>query len=551
MVAMVVVTFREAKLGMTLKVERRRVEDGERGRSLSSSRLAMVVDEIHSSSRACGKVNVGDELVGVDGRLVTAESLEAVTKRIGRRRPVELAFVARATKDRHKRRRHEATSLELSPRPVAPPRRKRDLSVGARCELTWRPEGYEMFRGDGNPIDEEEGDSSAARVKSAFVKGTYCRCRVVGYDDEDFYSLAYESGPHSSSKQKSTVESLFVDCDETSFGFSKVTRENVVLNYADLPFRPEYPWFLLSISALQIIMFVCFSAEKKHTKLEKGLWMRVVGSFPDCQDLRPEVWRFFSYAFVHAGARHVCLNVVLQMIFGLPLEIIHGAKHTALIYGLGVIAGGLVSAVVRPYDAVVGSSGGVYALMGCHLGNLALNWHSMERGSFLGRKTRLAFYALLLSVDVAQYSFAPHPNVSYATHSGGYLAGFALAFSLLIHLDAHQKGLTETKHHIKKYLRYFVAFSASSAAVGLVFVVAFNWPPTSLGKSCPCCETLLNCKGLRPSDYGLLSCSKKGYVNFRGFYDTHSQHQGATCQEIYDFVAASTQNILPFLPPIK
>ena len=40
--------------------------------------------------------------------------------------------------------------------------------------------------------------------------------------------------------------------------------------------------------------------------------------------------------FVHNGANHVIFNIVLQIIFGLPLNMVHGSLKFGLIYELGV-----------------------------------------------------------------------------------------------------------------------------------------------------------------------------------------------------------------------
>jgi hypothetical protein len=39
---------------------------------------------------------------------------------------------------------------------------------------------------------------------------------------------------------------------------------------------------------------------------------------------------------VHNGANHIIFNIVLQIIFGLPLNMVHGSMKFGLIYELGV-----------------------------------------------------------------------------------------------------------------------------------------------------------------------------------------------------------------------
>ena len=63
---------------------------------------------------------------------------------------------------------------------------------------------------------------------------------------------------------------------------------------------------------------------------------------------------------LHQGYVHLAGNVAMQLIFGLPVEYIHGPLRLALIYEAGVVAGALTCALFDPYSVVVGASGGVY-----------------------------------------------------------------------------------------------------------------------------------------------------------------------------------------------
>jgi hypothetical protein len=69
--------------------------------------------------------------------------------------------------------------------------------------------------------------------------------------------------------------------------------------------------------------------------------MRVVGEFPGCGDLRPEWWRLWSHQLVHAGYSHLVNNMVMQVVFGLPINMVHGNLRFAAMYELGVVGGGL------------------------------------------------------------------------------------------------------------------------------------------------------------------------------------------------------------------
>ena len=81
---------------------------------------------------------------------------------------------------------------------------------------------------------------------------------------------------------------------------------------------------------------------------------------------RIEFWRFLSYMFLHNGIFHLAFNCFVQLILGMLLETVHKFWRVAAVYLLGVLAGSLAHSMFDPYVALVGASGGCYALMGAH-----------------------------------------------------------------------------------------------------------------------------------------------------------------------------------------
>lgn len=70
----------------------------------------------------------------------------------------------------------------------------------------------------------------------------------------------------------------------------------------------------------------------------------------------------------------------MQLLVGLPLEMVHGYGRIACIYIAGVLAGSLGTSVFDPDVYLVGASGGVYALLAAHLANVMLNYNNMQYG---------------------------------------------------------------------------------------------------------------------------------------------------------------------------
>ncbi|XP_032674552.1 protein rhomboid isoform X3 [Odontomachus brunneus] len=97
-------------------------------------------------------------------------------------------------------------------------------------------------------------------------------------------------------------------------------------------------------------------------------------------DKRLELWRFAFYMFLHAGWLHLLFNLGVQVVVGLPLEMVHGSLRIAAVYMAGVLAGSLGTSVFDTDVYLVGASGGVYALLAAHLANVLLNYNNMEFG---------------------------------------------------------------------------------------------------------------------------------------------------------------------------
>ena len=83
------------------------------------------------------------------------------------------------------------------------------------------------------------------------------------------------------------------------------------------------PVFMLTISLVQVIVF----AYNSHVG---GLSLN--GPVFHCSrmifdpDKRQEVWRYLTYMLVHSGIFHAIFNILIQLVLGLPLEMVHGKR---------------------------------------------------------------------------------------------------------------------------------------------------------------------------------------------------------------------------------
>ncbi|XP_039488308.1 protein rhomboid isoform X2 [Drosophila santomea] len=196
-------------------------------------------------------------------------------------------------------------------------------------------------------------------------------------------------------------------------------------------------------------------------------------------DKRHEIWRFLFYMVLHAGWLHLGFNVAVQLVFGLPLEMVHGSTRIACIYFSGVLAGSLGTSIFDPEVFLVGASGGVYALLAAHLANVLLNYHQMRYGvikllhilvfvsfdfgfaiyaRYAGDELQLGSSSEYLAIDQMETVGA----VSYVAHLAGAIAG--LTIGLLVLKSFEQK--------LHEQLLWWIALGTYLALV--VFAIAFN-----------------------------------------------------------------------------
>lgn len=118
-------------------------------------------------------------------------------------------------------------------------------------------------------------------------------------------------------------------------------------------FGSHTPYFIILISLLQLGCFICWIIFKDS---EFGLykpisgpswsWLRIMSDYPSCNSLKSDWWRYLTYQFVHSGLMHLVFNLFMQLLFGLPLNMVHGSFRFGLIYELGVMLGALTFVTV-------------------------------------------------------------------------------------------------------------------------------------------------------------------------------------------------------------
>ncbi|CAG04364.1 unnamed protein product, partial [Tetraodon nigroviridis] len=137
--------------------------------------------------------------------------------------------------------------------------------------------------------------------------------------------------------------------DETGLGLYKRFVRYVA--YEILPCETDRRWyfhqnrlcpppvFIAVVTIIQIIVFMCYGI-----MLNKWVLQTYPADFMKSPLVyhpghRAQVWRFFSYMFMHVGLEQLGFNALLQLMIGVPLEMVHGIVRISLLYMAGVLAG--------------------------------------------------------------------------------------------------------------------------------------------------------------------------------------------------------------------
>ncbi|XP_061471362.1 rhomboid-related protein 3 isoform X3 [Rhineura floridana] len=196
------------------------------------------------------------------------------------------------------------------------------------------------------------------------------------------------------------------------------------------------PWFMIVITIVEVAFFLYNGVVLDRFVLQVTHPLYLKNSLLYHPQLRAQAWRYLTYIFMHAGIEHLGLNVVLQLLVGVPLEMVHGAARIGFVYVAGVIAGSLAVSIADMTAPVVGSSGGVYALISAHLANIVMNWSGMKCQFKL---LRMAVALICMSFEFGRAvwlrfypsAYPPCPHPSFIAHLGGVAVGITLGVVIL------------------------------------------------------------------------------------------------------------------------
>nr|CAB3265566.1 rhomboid-related protein 2 [Phallusia mammillata] len=248
--------------------------------------------------------------------------------------------------------------------------------------------------------------------------------------------------------------------------FVLTKEEDKQLYYEHYDCKPP-PMFMILVSLAELIVYIYYGATLGEWLTYHADILKSPLIFDPSK--RQEVWRFFTYMFLHAGLEHILFNLLIQLLLGIPLEMVHGGLRVGAIYIAGVVGGSLASSVFDPYTPLVGASGGVYALFSAQLANVILNGDVMHKLSSL---LRTIFVLLVLCGDFGYSIYrrfqttSSGARVSFVAHVAGAIAGLTVGLMVLYNF----------KKNLRDKILFWIAVGVYSAF--MIFAIFWNifWP---------------------------------------------------------------------------
>lgn len=127
-----------------------------------------------------------------------------------------------------------------------------------------------------------------------------------------------------------------------------------------------------------------------------------------------ELYRLFTYAFVHSSVLHLVLNMYSLYVLGNIIENKYGSVKFLCILFTSIIVGGLTHGILTDNQLIVGMSGGIYGLFSIYI-IYAISLGAYQNRSFIF----LLFINLMLNFV---------SNIAWQTHLGGAIVGLIFYF---------------------------------------------------------------------------------------------------------------------------
>lgn len=228
-------------------------------------------------------------------------------------------------------------------------------------------------------------------------------------------------------------------------------------------------------------------------------WFITANSWPSCSSARSNTWRLVSYQFAHSSFAHIFGNTFTFALYGVPLELFHPYRGICVfaVHELGVIFSALGYSWLNPFMGLIGSSGGVYSIIGATITHLIMDGEyipymvkQMHTADLYFLIYRIYIFAIfvLLAQDLIRYFVSYDNHVAYSGHVSGLILGIFMGGVFAL-------ATPEVKRFPvwKIVLASILAAGFLGQAAFLIYHYTAIWPPEPAGvypKHFSCCHEL-------------------------------------------------------------
>ncbi|KAB0401637.1 hypothetical protein E2I00_007295, partial [Balaenoptera physalus] len=178
----------------------------------------------------------------------------------------------------------------------------------------------------------------------------------------------------------------------------------------------------------EIIVFLCYGARLNKWVLQTYHPEYMKSPLVYHPGHRARAWRFLTYMFMHVGLEQLGFNALLQLMIGVPLEMVHGLLRISLLYLAGVLAGSLTVSITDMRAPVVGGSGG-----GSPCGGVRGGAHKASLTAFfIHTPSELGWDEM--SLQAAEDGAGP--GVHFMAHLAGAVVGVSMGLTILRSYEA-------------------------------------------------------------------------------------------------------------------
>lgn len=184
-------------------------------------------------------------------------------------------------------------------------------------------------------------------------------------------------------------------------------------------------WLILANAVVAILMGLAGEQARQLLIFWGGLVpLRLSLALDGQLPLTSALSTLFGHMFLHGGAAHILMNMLMLLAIGRLLEPLLGGRRFLLLYVLSGLAGGLAEWAWAPMSAVpaVGASGAISGLVAAQ----AMLFGQSKRSPLM-QALGLGVVWVLLQVLAGAALAGPGLRIAIMAHIGGFAAGLMLA----------------------------------------------------------------------------------------------------------------------------